>query len=219
MAGNYDVKLDILRIFSCILVVMLHICAYVLGQYETGSGIVTVLLLRCLCSVAVPTFMAISGYLLFYYKERTAKEIYLSNLPKYLVSYLIWFGLYLIFCYKSISGTDFSLDGLFEYIVHNCYDSGYLWFVKLYITVLIAFPLIKCITDNKPAKKLYCVFWLLCVVLRYTVIPFGVIREPILFWIQIPFVQISGFFAGTTVCNYPTELLGIFVLGGVIFMV
>lgn len=70
-----NTRLDVLKVVCCILVIVLHspqLCGGVVGEF-----------IRALTAVAVPTFMAISGYLIFYVKEYTGKK-YFKILIKYM---------------------------------------------------------------------------------------------------------------------------------------
>lgn len=79
--AQHDIKIDVIRLLSCFLVVGLHSSGAILGSYnQINLQTFAILAFRCICSVAVPTFFAISGYLLLFYKNKTAKDIISKNL-------------------------------------------------------------------------------------------------------------------------------------------
>lgn len=89
--SNREFALDFIRCICCILVVLLHTPSF--------CSIEMKVLYRSVTAVAVPCFMAISGYLLFYRIEYNYKNL-IKSIIRYAVIFLIWSTLYNIYYYK-----------------------------------------------------------------------------------------------------------------------
>lgn len=209
--GEYrNARIDFLKSISCVLVVLLHSNAVrSLDRPYDYIALFLHLITRC----AVPAFAGISGYyLLFSGKQYTAKEIYFRKVPRFLGLFLLWLF---------IAGTySWYIEGksvaLWEFILINN-DGFHLWYLKVYVGLLLIYPLLRAITKEELSTRVYCIIWLLAISLRFTlgtigfVIPWVASYQPLF---QIPFFHYHGYIGGTIAGNYPTEYIGIFFVMG-----
>lgn len=171
------------------------------------------LFLHLITRCAVPIFAGISGYyLLFSGKQYTAKDIYFRKVPRFLGLFLLWLF---------IAGTySWYIEGkcvaLWEFILTNN-DGFHLWYLKVYVGLLLIYPILRAITKEIVSARVYCIFWLLAISLRFTlgtigfVVPWVANYQPL---IQIPFFHYHGYIGGTIAGNYPTEYIGLFLVTG-----
>lgn len=196
-----SVFIDILKVLSCLGVISIH--------YSAFYGTNLICIFRPLVSFSVTCFMAVSGYLLFFRKQYNDGDIYKRILPKYIVMFLLWL---IIYSYRgwNLSGR---MEPLLLYFCENS-EGGHLWYLKIYISILLVYPIIRAITDSKKVCYFYAVMWLVFISVRYTLGWWLQIDNIYLRLIQMPFFQYSGFLGGTTKGYYPMECLGLFILGG-----
>lgn len=197
-----NTRLDVLKVVCCILVIVLYspqLCGGVVGEF-----------IRALTAVAVPTFMAISGYLIFYVKEYTGKK-YFKILIKYMTIFLIWDAIYLTYAYISSQEE----MPFMQYAIINS-EGWHLWYLKVYVQILLAYPIIRAITKERKLCILFSLIWLVMIPLKYSMATYFGIDGIYLRLLQLPFFQFSGVVSGTTMGYYPTECLGYFILGGLL---
>ena len=102
-----------LRVILCFMILMIHVPLLVKNHQEIvySNGLTYAIFIffkRGICSVAVPTFFFISGYLFFLNVNNFKKEVYLKKLRKRFFSlfipYICWNLIYI--GYKCISETN-----------------------------------------------------------------------------------------------------------------
>lgn len=194
------ITLDLMKSICCILIVMLHFTSYCSGFSK--------IVLRSFTAVAVPCFMSISGYLIFYRKEYGYKKILSGSFKKYLIIFLLWTFLYNLMYYST---SDKSLSFASFAIAHA--DGWSMWYLKVYVQILFIYPLIRAITREKKTAIMYSALWLIFVCFRFSAGLTG-IDSNYLKSIELPFFQYSGYIGGTRAGLYPQEALGYFILGG-----
>ena len=191
--------MGLLKIICCILVVLLHS-----PQFLPYSVFIAY---RSLTAVAVPCFMSITGYYVFYKKEYDNRSAWLIAW-RFFIIYLIWTTAYnyMYFIFDN-EGSDF----ISYWINHS--DGWTIWYIKVYFEIMIVYPLIRPITKSDTRAKMYSFFWLIFICLRFSLTQFG-INEKIIKIIQIPFFQFSDYFGGTLAAFFPMEALGYYIAGG-----
>lgn len=200
-----SVFIDILKVLSCLGVISIH--------YSAFYGTSFICVFRPLVCFSVTCFMAVSGYLLFFRKQYTGMEIYKKILPRYIILFLVWLIIYSLRGW-SLSGRT---DSFFKYFCENA-EGGHLWYLKVYIQILLVYPIIKAIiVYSKKVCMFYAAMWLVFISIRYTLGWWLQIDNVYLRLIQLPFFQYTGFLGGTTKGYYPMECLGLFILGGGIY--
>ena len=194
-----DVRLDILRILATFMVVMLHTSAQkwfsvppstfewqVMNAYDS--------IVRC----AVPIFFMISGGLFLGSKTLDMRKLFLHNILRLLVVYILWSAFYAVDTLGTAKVFS-SLGKLFSTIVASKY---HLWFLPSMIGVYIIYPVLYSLVHYEHGKFT-----------RYFVIIFS------LFGILIPTVlgiPTLGNTTNTILTKIPVELCkysGYFVLG------
>lgn len=208
-----NVRLDFLRIVCCVLIVCMH------NTYLTSKTLLitenrdySVIALRMITRVAVPVFMGLSGYFMFFFKERDF--FYgIKRAPRYIVMLVVWSIFYLLigFDFLSHGKTISYLLGVFDKTLWH------LWYLKLYVVILITFPIVKAITANARVLRYYIIMWFVLFSLRFTLgIAKGVIPsvESILQLVQFPLFEYKGYVGGTLGSEWPTAYMGVFVVVG-----
>ena len=200
---KHSSEIDFLRILGCIGVVSIH--------FSMAYGTRWILPVRVLVAGSVPLFMSISGYLLFYKKEYTYKEILRDHFLRYLILFEIWKALY-IFSAWMISD-DGTWKGIFRFAVENA-DGWHLWYLRVYLAVLLCYPIIQSITKKREACILFSVLWIIVFCLRYSLATWQSLPPNILRLFNLPFFQYTSLISGTIKGFYPMEALGAFIAGG-----
>ncbi len=205
MSDNYlpekSIEIDLLRIFCCMMVVMIHALKF----NHVCSEIVTRAVIHC----AVPCFMGISGYLIFFRREYEYKQILSGPFKRYFIIFLLWLVVYMGYYYSLTDRT----ESFWSFAVINS-EGWHLWYLKVYLQIIFVYPLVKAITSKKKLLLFYAVLWFLFISLRYTAGFVPGIEFSFLRIIQLPFFQYSGRTGGTALAYYPTECLGIFIVIG-----
>lgn len=210
---NRNLRLDFIRVICCILIVFQHNTGLTLGTLEVRNNwdIIT-LGLHVLTRIAVPIFMGLSGYFMFFYKERPF-DYGIKRIPRYIVMLLFW-GLFYWLIGFDILQSDVTFREAVGVIDKTLW---HLWYLKLYIVILAAFPLVRALTTDKRVLKLYIVMWLIFFSGRYTLgVAEGIIPgiQTILQSFQIPFFVYNGYEGGTFGSERPTTYMGVFILIG-----
>ena len=174
-----------------------------------GGGDEWDLFFHTLTISAVPMFMGVSGYLLFFMKHKNDR-FWIRMMIRYSALFSFWYILYVLFTYYIISvGQEVSV---YTYMLQNL-DGWMYWYLLVLIEILIAYPIIKEFLSNEKIKMYYILLWLVMVSLRQA-ITIGTIPVQILDVIQVPLFQTKSYIGGTVLAHYPTECLGVFVVLG-----
>ena len=162
-----NVRLDLIKCVTCLLIVFLHNTIFTEGGQISSGYDITILFFHALTRVGVPTFMGLSGFLLFYNKERSFEYGWMQ-IGRYAAMLLIWEIVYLLFGF--ISNTDIKWSGLIDYISKIDITCNHLWYLKLYILILLCFPIIRSIVRNQKVVQVYSLFWLFqCTLYNWTI--------------------------------------------------
>ena len=170
--SSRDINIDLLRICSCFMVIILHVSGqnwrlvnvhsmewFVFNAYDSAVR-------SC-----VPLFFMISGYL-FLSKGYmiSINQLYKRNILKIIILYFVWSFLYAVF---RVDFTDIS----FETLIYEILQSEFhLWYLPALISVYIMIPLLWCIAHYEDGKylKYTCYLVFIMGILKMTVetVPF-----------------------------------------------
>ena len=147
---------DLLRILASFSVVLIHLTSVGIHDYGIGSFTWRVsLAFNSVCHWAVPAFFMISG-MMFLDPERlvTTKKIFKKNIPKILISIVVWGFFYSFldqYIYGGISIRSL-LIAVYGIITNN---TGYhLWFLYTLLVLYIATPVLRILTAHATKRQL-----------------------------------------------------------------
>ena len=152
-----DYKLDLLRVISMIMVVIIHIANYYCRAFNDIDKIyyLWALIFNTISRISVPFFFMISGATLLNKKydkgknkERIIKKI--ITLSVITIIYFIWDKYYM--------NKDINII-----LLLSKPERKLLWFMYAIIGIYIALPFIKCMVDKmrKEEDKLFAILWLI----------------------------------------------------------
>lgn len=191
--SNRNIVFDIIRIICCVMVVVIHMPEFYGPQYR--------ILVHVMTHYAVPCFMAVSGYLIFFRREYKYKEILAGPFKRYLFIFIIWATVYLVYNYEFTDKT----ESFWRYAIVNS-EVWHLWYIKVYLQILIVYPLVRAITSKKDLALFYSVLWFVFLPVRFTLGHIPGVEFIFLRVIQLPFFQYSGPIGGTLFAYYPTSV-------------
>ena len=144
-SNDRNIKLDILRILSALGVVALHVSSEFIDILPVGGIDFNIaVFINSLTRFAVPVFVMISGELfLDDKKEISVKKIWLHNILRLFIIYLIWSYGYYIFQSLYIWKFDFYKHGLVRTVTGIVYATNHLWFIWMIIGLYILTPILK----------------------------------------------------------------------------
>lgn len=147
---NRNPAMDILRIVAVLCVISIHFF-YHTGYYNTTADNVPMYfatVLRTLCSVCVPLFMILSGFLLC---NKTLKKGYYSGIRKTIIVYI----LVAIACiiYKSCNGSYTLTTLTFFTGIFDFSGANYSWYIEMYIGLFLIIPFLNIIYKNLDSRK------------------------------------------------------------------
>lgn len=145
MDKSRSLSLDILRIIAAFSVVVLHVCArYISASPVDSFDFAAANLYDSISRFGVPIFVMISGAL-FLSKQREVdiKRLWLHNILRILVVYLIWGFLYYLF--QSVYLWNFNLwnAGLVRTVKGIVYGSDHLWFLPMIAGLYALVPMLR----------------------------------------------------------------------------
>lgn len=201
-----DAALDLIKFVSCIFIVVLHSPAIVEGP--------AFVIIRSITSVAVPAFMAVTGYLVLYSEQKGYIDVIRRSFARYAVVFLIWWCIYVICSYSTSDNT----IPIFRYAVQNA-EGWHLWYLYVYLKILLIYPFVRLITNNRKIALAFSLIWIALVPLRFSVGSLLRVEDIFLRWLNLPGFQYDGYIGGTMMGYYPSECLGMFVGGGLLISV
>lgn len=151
-----SIKLDILRIVSAAAVVLLHVSSDYIDLYTPGSAEFNIaVFLNSLTRFAVPVFVMISGELfLDRKKEISIKKIWIHNILRLFVIYLVWSFAYYAFQSIYLWKFDFYRQGIVRTVTGIVYATNHLWFIGMIIGLYALTPVLKSWIKNADEKNI-----------------------------------------------------------------
>ena len=152
-----DYKLDLLRVISMIMVVIIHIANYYCRAFNDIDKIsyLGALIFNTISRISVPFFFMISGATLLnrkYDKEKNKERILKKIITLFVITiiYFIWDKYYM--------NKDINII-----LLLSKPERKLLWFMYAIIGIYIALPFIKCMVDkmSKEEDKLFVILWLI----------------------------------------------------------
>ena len=143
-------NLDVIRIFSFVLIPCVHFFLYT-GFYSEPMTSPVLILLMCLrnfCLCCIPLFMMLTGYLQSTKSFQPDKKYY-SKIFKFLVPYLIVCVLTLILN----ALLTHSKPSVIEVIKGFTTYTGYTWYIEMYLGVFLLIPFLNKFYNTLTTKK------------------------------------------------------------------
>lgn len=198
---NRCTELDLLRIVACLGVLSIH--------FSVFYGTVASIYIRSFVSISVPLFMSISGYLVFYIKEYSYTYVLKHFFLRFFILFEIWKFAYQIYGFRGRSG----VYNFILFSVENA-EGWHLWYLRVYLLVLLSYPLVRAITKEKKNYVFFSIMYLVFFSLRYSLETW--LRAPgfIIRIFNVPFIQYNSLISGTIKGFYPFEAVGVFIAGG-----
>lgn len=159
MATERKWYLDILRILSIFLVIIIHVCAPHIVNYN-GSfdySYIMLILFDSLSRCSVPLFVMVSGALLLNKKKETSYRDLFSSKILCLVTSLLFFSFFYITVGNLFLGHGFNLAKIIRAILMG-YKESHLWFLYMIIGLYIISPLLKILVDHLKKKDVHYFF-------------------------------------------------------------
>lgn len=218
-------NMDILRIIAVLCVIGIHFFYHSGYYYTTNDNAVMYFatVLRTLCSVCVPLFMILSGFLLC---NKTLKKGYYSGIRKTIIVYI----LVAIACmiYKSIVGSYTLTPLTFFTGILDFTGANYSWYIEMYIGLFLLVPFLNIIYKNLDSRKKKNI--LLITLIAITILPslFNEFRFDSLEWWANPasntetqklipswwvgIYPITYYFTGCYIREYGTKIKNIYLI-------
>ncbi len=141
---NSLLSIDFMRSICCILVVIIHVTAAFWYVFEQGSlQFKTIIFLNTLSKFAVPAFIFISGFVLYYvYSSRDLHliDFYKKRMFKVIIPYIIWSTIYILVNYAAV-GQPINLKSLTYYFFLGK-ANYHLYYISLILQFYILFPIL-----------------------------------------------------------------------------
>lgn len=190
--------LDILKIISCIAVVIIHVTAdgFNFMNINTVSWSV-VAAFNVMVRFAVPIFVMVSGAL-FLNPERKLdiKRLWKKNILTLVIVYIVWTLIYAVYAvYNKGQGINII------YVLGSAVKKSYyhLWFIPMLIGIYACIPLLKPMVNS--GKKiveyfliLFAIFYIIPTTIELFKFPYYTFVRAILNRIQIPMLGYIGYF-------------------------
>ena len=197
MEQKRQYNLDLLRIFACFMVLILHVAGHNWGKVSPDSlewhafNFYDVLVRS-----AVPLFLMLSGKLFLSRDDISLKKLFSKNILKIVFVYLLWSFLYAvdkIGIRNIIASPDISL--LFSVTVASKY---HLWYLPALVSVYLLVPVFISMKPYKDGKILNyaAILTFIFTVVRYSVflLPINASLKSLLEEINFPFDLYAGYF-------------------------
>ena len=159
-----DSRIELLRLFACFCVLMLH---FKPGSFVNGQRLFSRVFFTCLCTDAVGIFLFITGF--FYF----GKQNYSQRAITYIKSILLPTIIYILFIstiYPRVSGNNVNFTKVFSELTTTVltwnpitHNAQHLWYMFLHGLIVLAFPVLAFIKQKLLAKDWQKVIFLLCV--------------------------------------------------------
>lgn len=152
--SNRIIFFDVLRTVAIIAVILIHVTAIALQNYEIGTLEWTISgIYNSLSRFAVPVFIMISGALLLE-KEISIKIIYKKYILRFVIAYLTYYVIYNI-----IDGLEHGrrFASIVKKLISFSYIPYHLWFIVMIVGLYMIVPILKMIVKDKIISKYFCI--------------------------------------------------------------
>ena len=218
-------NMDILRIIAVLCVIGIHFFYHSGYYYTTNDNAVMYFatVLRTLCSVCVPLFMILSGFLLC---NKTLKKGYYSGIRKTIIVYI----LVAIACmiYKSIVGSYTLTPLTFFTSILDFTGANYSWYIEMYIGLFLLVPFLNIIYKNLDSRKQKNILLITLIAITILTSLFNAFRFDSLEWWANPasntetqklipswwvgIYPITYYFTGCYIREYGTKIKNIYLI-------
>ena len=178
--SNRNVKIELIRLISCMAVVWYHIRE--LPWKSNGELSETAVFFECICTICVMTFFLITGFFI-YNKKGSIIKSWVSLIKKFLSQAFIFFICVAIFtivfhdflisresflyCVQhfSLNKLLLTLFDTFRYFTANYLPgtAAHLWYIFSSAIIIIAYPITKFIIDKVPKYVIYLILSVLTI--------------------------------------------------------
>ena len=143
-----DEKLDVLRVMSMFLVIIIHLANYYCRAYHVISipSYIGAIIFNAIARVSVPIFFMISGALLLSKPYDAKKNI--ARIKKMLITTILFTIVYLLWDHFFMGKKITHIIGLL-----TTPERSMLWFLYAIIAIYIALPFTKCMVDNMKERE------------------------------------------------------------------
>ena len=187
MKSERVVFLDWLRVFACLMVMVVHACeCFYIGaegrlQYDSEADAFWATWIDSAVRACVPLFVMTSSYLLFPVTKPTG-EFFRRRLVRVVVPFVVWCGLYV----WRFGGNP--VDCLFNFPMAT---GGHLWFVPMLLGLYLLMPLLSPWAEKAGERELrgWLVLWLFT-----TIFPF--LRKLCGLWCGAPSYGVTPYLYG-----------------------
>lgn len=188
------IYLDMLKILSCIFVVLIHVTAPGFHDIKLRSLSWNVnLFFNMLGRFAVPVFIMVSGALfLDNEKEIDIKKLWKKNILRLVIIYIVWTLIYSIYALYNGSET-INFISIIKKSIRSSYY--HLWFLPMIIAIYVIIPLLKPFTKNKKLIEYFLLIFFFLKIIPYTLDLFKVSYiAQIVKRIDVPLLSYTGYF-------------------------
>lgn len=173
---KYILYFDLLNIFACFAVVVLHVNGAVHTFAKTRNW-VSCMFIEALFYFAVPVFFMLTGATLMNYRKRyDTGAFFKKRIFKTFVPFMIWsiIGMcWSIFYTKGMKISDINTPAKFISAVINCKGMGIYWFFPALFSVYLTIPLFSLVDEDKRiGKKGIFTYLILVYIVLNVLLPF-----------------------------------------------
>ncbi len=154
--GERDYSVDLVRSISCLMVVAIHVCAFLMPKcpYDGAVGVTTDWLslatLKCISVSATNIFLMISG-IFFLSPERNVsiKKVWSKNILKLAVAYVLWCMIYAYYRICFTNNGQFEWDSFWQETLNREF---HLWYIPMMLGIYVVVPLMRVFTAHAQRK-------------------------------------------------------------------
>ncbi|MNO80554.1 putative poly-beta-1,6-N-acetyl-D-glucosamine export protein [compost metagenome] len=158
-------ELDLVRAFCVLAVITVHATSYATAQLTDSKYFILYNFLNIFAQFGTPTFIALSGFVLFYnYSDRPlSKELLTGFYKKRMLNILLPYFVFSLFYFclnQYIAGTPVHLNLITEFIEKLITGKAYthLYFVFINVQFYLLFPLLLLLFNKFPGLKKWSIF-------------------------------------------------------------
>ena len=148
MLKKRQINLDLLRIISIFLVIIIHVCSIGIASFsgKMNFGEFSLILIDSIARCSVPIFIMLSGYFMLSKKRIITYKETLDKSFKLIISLIVFSCVYIGFSWY-LNGKPFSLIKIIEFFLAGKYIYHF-WFIYMIIGLYLISPLLQKIVKH-----------------------------------------------------------------------